>query len=239
MAARKPSERSHGGGGDDVPDLNLVPIMAIMVILIPMLIYMFTFHTIKVQQVMAPREGTGAKKTQEEKQKKPLNLTVTIKKGTGFLLQWEEDIEQSTKESPIIGLVTVDATKWCDTENDGKGMLQGCENQNGVCTCYDFPTLHTKLVEMKTRFPTTEKDEKGNPKHDPLNVTADKSVPWSIVSRTIDAATCRLTADQFGSLQEYRDARPKKGGMFKIKGLEDEVEMCEALYPRVVFALTD
>jgi len=88
MAARKPSERRHGSV-DEVPELNLVPIMAIMVILIPMLIYMFTFHQIRVQRVMAPRRGTGAQKTKEEKKEKELNLTILIKKDRGFQVTWE------------------------------------------------------------------------------------------------------------------------------------------------------
>ena len=39
--ARKPSDRAHG---EEVnADLNLVPIMAILIILIPVLLYAFTF----------------------------------------------------------------------------------------------------------------------------------------------------------------------------------------------------
>ena len=62
--ARKPSERAHG---EDVEaELNLVPIMAILVILIPVLLYAFTFFEVKVQAVAAPRLGP-AKKTEKNK----------------------------------------------------------------------------------------------------------------------------------------------------------------------------
>jgi hypothetical protein len=37
----------------------------------------------------------------------------------------------------------------------------------------------------------------------------------------------------------YMTAKPKKGETVKIKGVDDPVEMCEALFPNVVFAMTE
>ena len=81
--------------------------MAIMVILVPMLIYMFTFHQIKVQRVTAPRRGTGAKKAKEEQKEKPLNLTVIIlnKKEKGFKLTWDETLMTEQQSTPLIPMV--------------------------------------------------------------------------------------------------------------------------------------
>ena len=76
--ARKPSQRAHAGK-EEVPELNLVPIMAILVILIPVLLFAFTFFEIRVQAVAAPRLGPSAKnKKDNDEEKKPLNLTVLI-----------------------------------------------------------------------------------------------------------------------------------------------------------------
>lgn len=61
----------------DAPaEINLVPFMGIMIILVPMLLYMFSFHIIRVQQVAAPRRGNGQS---IDNQPQPLNLTVQIR----------------------------------------------------------------------------------------------------------------------------------------------------------------
>ena len=55
--ARKPSDRSHFVETEG--EINLSPIMSILVILIPMLLLLFNFHEIKVQAVAAPKVGSG------------------------------------------------------------------------------------------------------------------------------------------------------------------------------------
>jgi biopolymer transport protein ExbD len=143
VAARKPSDRRHGGD-EEIPDLNLVPIMAIMVILIPMLIYMFTFHQIRVQRVMAPRRGTGAKKANEEKKEKELNLTIVIKRNQGFALTWEQALMDGTQTSDLIKMRTFQGEQeaYCGDPSDPDAERhQGCEFVNGVCQCYDFPAF--------------------------------------------------------------------------------------------------
>ena len=74
--ARKPSDRAHGESEE--PELNLVPIMAILVILIPVLLYAFTFFEVKVQAVAAPRLGPAqkSKKQDDEDKKKPPAATL-------------------------------------------------------------------------------------------------------------------------------------------------------------------
>jgi biopolymer transport protein ExbD len=240
MAARKPSERRHGAGDAEIPDLNLVPIMAIMVILIPMLIYMFTFHQIKVQRVMAPRRGTAAKKPQDEQKQKELNLTIMIKGGRdastwrGFQLTWEEQLMQGENQSPLIPLVAVDAENCGDQDDpEGDAAAQGCGWQPGGCMCFDFRALYNALVEKKDRFSTAEKPEKR------VNITADLDIPWGVVSRAIDAATCRLEQPAYATFSDYATAKPKAGELVEVPGVDDPLQMCEELFPNVVFAMAD
>jgi len=235
MAARKPSDRRHGGE-DEVPELNLVPIMAIMVILIPMLIYMFTFHQIKVQRVMAPRRGTGAAKAKEEKKEKELNLTILIKKDKGFRLTWEQALMPETQSLPLIAMRKVD-DKYCGDPNDQEQdpRAQGCWPRAEGCLCFDFAALYNELVKKKEAFSPAgkEKQEKR------VNITADSSVTWEVVSRTMDAATCRLEQDSYTEFESYISAKPKKGEMVKVRGVDDPVQMCKPLFPNIVFAMAD
>ncbi len=236
MAARKPSERRHGSGEEPEASVSLIPVMAIMVILVPMLIYMFTFHQIKVQRVMAPRRGTGAKKTQEEKKDKELNLTILIKRDRGFQLSWEEALMTDTQQAPLLPMRQA-KEEYCGNANPGPGekdsRAQGCWRRAEGCYCYDFVALYNELVAKKQKFSTAEKPEKR------VNITADLDVPWEVVSRTMDAATCILAQDRYESFDEYIVAKPKKGDAVKVPGLDEPVELCEQLFPNVVFAMAE
>ena len=53
--AKKPSLRKHGE--IVIEEVNLTPIMSILVILIPMLIYAFNYNEMAVQEVSLPKTG--------------------------------------------------------------------------------------------------------------------------------------------------------------------------------------
>ena len=249
MPARKPSDRRHGGD-DDVAALNLVPIMAILVILIPMLIYMFNFSEIKVQRVMAPRRGTGSKTTKETKEK-PLNLTVMIKGTNGFALTWEEALMPDMQRLPVIPMRQADS-KYCgDPDKPEDNRRHGCWYRPEGCFCYDFPQLYNELVKLKNRFSKPEKPERR------INLTANSDVPWEVVSRTMDAAHCMLEEQAYQDFESYMAAPPKLGVFTctasKTKHQYDElpddgectkdgtavVRLCKELFPQVVFAMAD
>jgi biopolymer transport protein ExbD len=266
MAARKPSERSHGGG-DDVAELQLVPILAIMVILIPMLIYMFTFHQIRVQRITAPREGTSTGKKNAQK-KKPLNLTVKVLKD-GFGITWEDELGDASgdKMRKVIPLKTFEAG--CGPT--GKSLVQGCTDLQGAgCKCFDFATLYKRVHALKKKYSTPKEPEKR------INLTAGDDVPWRVLSPVIDAVSCvrsyvetdqdnkvengpdkrgepfgqRGLSDYFmtnrGKDSGWKGSRPKypydaanKLIMNKVPGMDQKVALCEPLFETVVFVMTE
>ena len=128
--ARKPSERAHGS--DVTADLNLVPIMAILIILIPVLLYAFTFFEVRVQAVAAPRLGPSQKKKKDdEDQKKPLNLTVLVTKD-GFALKQQAELTDEP-EPPI---------------PKRSFMIKGKEIVE-----YDYPALYSRVRQKKIEHP--------------------------------------------------------------------------------------
>lgn len=128
--ARKPSERAHGD--EAVEELNLVPIMAILIILIPVLLYAFTFFEVKVQAVAAPRLGPSkAKKKDDEEKKKPLNLTVLVTKD-GFALKQQAELTDEP-EPPIPKRTFV---------VKGKEFVD-----------YDYPALYNRVRQKKIEHP--------------------------------------------------------------------------------------
>ncbi len=107
-------------------DLNLTPIMGLMVILIPIILFMYNFFEVKVQAVAAPRLGSGAAKPQDgQDEKKPLNLTVHIGKN-GFAIKIQEDL----MVEPIPPIP--------------KRAYDGFEGED-----YDYPALYGKLRTYK------------------------------------------------------------------------------------------
>jgi biopolymer transport protein ExbD len=112
----------------DMGELNLTPIMALLVILIPVLLFAFSFFEVKVQAVSAPRLGP-TKSTKDPKKEKPLNLTVQIT-SKGFNLTQDKEFT-TAPEKPIY-----------------KKRFAGEDRDE-----YDYPSLYSRLVAKKNQYP--------------------------------------------------------------------------------------
>jgi biopolymer transport protein ExbD len=106
-------------------ELNLIPIMGLMVLLIPMVLFLYNFFEVKVQAVAAPRLGSAAQKKPDDDAKKPLNLTVHISK-SGFQIKIQEDL----MVEPIPAIP--------------KRVFTGMTEEE-----YDYPALYTRLRTFK------------------------------------------------------------------------------------------
>ncbi len=126
--ARRPSDRRHGE--EELEEVNLIPIMSILCILIPVLILAFNFFEVSIQQVAAPK--VGKPKEQKEKQDKPLQLTVVID-SKGFSIKQNSELV-TEKEKPI------PKHEYQTEEGDSKRD-------------YNFPELYRRLREIKKNFP--------------------------------------------------------------------------------------
>ena len=75
------------------PRINLTPIMSILVILIPVLLFAFNFFQLSIQTAHAPRSGPGGGKT-------PTRLTVLVT-GKGFAVMGESERSPRTQGHAI------------------------------------------------------------------------------------------------------------------------------------------
>lgn len=206
--ARKPSMRHHAIG--ELEDVNLVPIMSVLVILIPMLLYAFTFFEVTVQAVAAPKMGTGKSAQKETDQKRPLNLTVLVS-ADGFLVKYDDGGARGMGDEGA----PIKKVEFPPDELHGNLPYKD----------YDYPELHNRLQQMKERFP----DELQ------VNIGAEMNIPWYIIARTIDAARLKLQGAPFQGderMVAYAKATPvtlKKGG---------ETEPVH-LFPSVVFVVAE
>lgn len=126
MAGSKRGKR----GDTELGELNLVPIMALLVVLIPVLLFAFNFFEIKIQAVSAPRMGSGQTK-QKDPDKKPLNLTVLIT-SDGFVIK--KQAELTAEPEPKIFKTTFDV--------EGRSVEE-----------YNYPALYNRLVQIKKQYP--------------------------------------------------------------------------------------
>ncbi len=117
MSSRKSRRTQH-----PVPAVSLVPFMAIMVILVPMLIYIFSFHIIRVQRVQAPRRSVCTTGCDQPKQ---LELTVLVRRARGFEITWQRELMPEKQTLPLIAMV-------------------GGE--------YDYDTLRSRLSALKSEL---------------------------------------------------------------------------------------
>lgn len=140
------------------------------------------------------------------------------------MVSWDAALLPDRQRLPILSMSQV---------NDPECAAQGCQPRAEGCYCYDSPSLYTELVKMKARGLVGETPESR------LNITADMEVPWGVVSRVIDASNCILEAPEYNDFGTYTQAKAMEGDLIRVPGVDDPVQLCKTLFPRVVFAMTD
>ena len=174
-----PSSKAHGV--PDIPgEVDLKPVMGLIVILIPLLLYSFSFFTIKIQPVMAPKTGSAAPGSESgDKDKKPLNLTVVVGTTRGFAIKMDAEVV-----GPANADITIPKKMFKDPET-GKRILE-----------YDYPALYQKLYEIKQKF----KEEKT------IHITAEPNIRWQVIARVMDTSMFILKKKKFKDLEDFATA---------------------------------
>jgi biopolymer transport protein ExbD len=172
--ARKPSERRHGEEPDN--DLNLIPMMNLICLLIPFLLLSAEFIKIAVINVSSPQLGGGPSVTSQQKEKEekqPLNLTIAITDqgftiaGSGAVLGAED-----SGGGPTIAL----------KERYDKDLRKNVMD-------YDYPALTKKLDDIKKIAPDETQ----------VILSAEPDIEYNVLIKTMDAS--RETKDEEGGVK--------------------------------------
>lgn len=205
MAKRKPSERRNFK--EEGMELNLVPMMNLVSILIPALLISAAFIEISVINVAAPAIGSAPQQEQQpdKPDKPPLNLTVTITDkgytvaGSGGVLGGEQVAgeEQTGPTIPIIQK-TMDCSRYLDTVPPPRSKNKSggpCLKPDDTRTfwVYDVDALTRKLVEVKDAFP----DERR------IIIAAEQDIEYETITDVMDAS--RDVKDPGGETRELFD----------------------------------
>lgn len=202
-----------GRGSDDgqeTEELNLVPFMNMVVVLIPMLLLSVVFLKVGTINITSPELSTGPEKTKPKKKKeKKLNLTVAVgeeglrigttdgilppkgdcpKKGPTLCLRKEIDVEQKVKQARAKFKEGTDPAK-----QEGQKLLEEVES------AYDWMRLYNQLRELKEGFP----DETV------VKLSASPGIPYNLLVRTMDVARYKLPEKEYKNREKFWNAEPK------------------------------
>lgn len=199
MAIRRGSEV-------DLGEPDLIPIMSIMCILIPMLIYSFVFFEVKVQEVSMPKYGGGSAGGAQM-----LNLTVVVGRD-GFVVKVQEGA--NAKETREIKKATFTSCR------DGEEVECNCTGPE--FEDYNYPELYQVVRALKRQhFPDQNSINF-------LTLADDKDfIPFKVYARTIDAVRAELAlakkpdepVESFANLCHYqRSVTYMKEGAAAVEG---------------------
>ena len=173
---------------DKIEDLNLVPIMNLVVCLIPMVLLGMSLVKIGFVNVNAPKFGMGAA-APEDTDEKPLNLTIAIAADGYRLTASGADINS------IMGLPPLDPT---DPAAAAAAAAAGPTiPKKGEL--YDYVDLYNKLVAIKKQFPNESI----------VNMTAERDTHFMYLIGTMDVMRVHLEAETYDDLDSFKAATPK------------------------------
>jgi hypothetical protein len=209
---------------EQVEDINLIPIMNLVLCLIPLVLFKTQLVKIGMINVSAPKVGPASTKPQEEdKDKKPLGLTVALSKD-GFLLK----------------ATGADLSTVFEGQGDASGVkipmkADDYSNKDGdvkKVTTYNYIELYKKLLTLREMY----EDDKL------LTLTAEPELEFKFLIRTMDIVRYQFADDvKMNTIAELSEAANNS----KYKRVEEEGEEGDAqatstykpLWDQVTFAI--
>jgi biopolymer transport protein ExbD len=153
----KPSDRRRSKSQEDI-ELNLLPFMNLMTLLIPFLLASAQFVTLAVIDSSLPAIGAPKTTTEQKDDKPPLNLTVGIT-GEGFTVAGSAAVlgggtggpaaVADKSSAPTVGKTSDDA--YCRKSQCGSSPE--CQHET---PCHDYKALKELIVQVKDEYPDEE-----------------------------------------------------------------------------------
>lgn len=209
---------------ETVEDINLIPIMNLVLCLIPAVLFKTQLVKIGMINVSAPSFGPSSSKPKDDKEEKPLGLTVALSK-EGFLLK-----ATGANLFEVLGLTA-------DGEASGvkipkkKDIFSSSKGGDVDVIEYDYVMLYDYLSRIKDTY----KDEKL------LTLVADPDLEFKYMLRAMDVVRFRFEATKFANIKDMSEA----AASFKYKKVKEEVtgddgktktvEAYEPLWDQVTF----
>ena len=207
------AKRKKKGVSDKIEDLNLVPIMNLVVCLIPIVLFGMSLVKIGVINVNTPKFGMGQSAPAED-DKKPLGLTIAIGKD-GFILK-----ATGANLNDILGIPAEQPANPEDAAVSSGIKIAKAKD------LYDYLDLYAKLKTIKKQFP----------EESIVNLTAEADTDFKHIITTMDAIRYDLENDRYENIKAFADANR----VYERKVVDGkDVEVAKLLWPDVVFAMAN
>lgn len=198
-------KRTRRAEHEEPQELNLAPIMNLVVILIPLLLLSAVFVSVSVINVSTPKLISPAPvKAPEEEQTQRLTVAIGHE---GFFVGTQEGTYQP--QSQCGGATLCLAQPEGDLRQEFKraaALIERGERQAGeeVMTLatdrYDWRQLYNTLVELKSK----------NPHINTLYISADPALPYAALVRLFDVSRNKLGKDRYESVASFAQARERR-----------------------------
>lgn len=203
--------RQRRGEKEETPELNLAPIMNMVVILIPLLLLSVVFLQVGVINITAPKLSISNKsEPTPPPEEQPLNLTVAIgAKGFNIAATGANLPEQPG--CPVPGPTICLEDKSVDvgeTFKDARDKLTAGQMSAGEASldkalgAYNWVELYNTLSKIKKEYP----------EETVIKLSADPDIPYAAVVRVMDVARFRLVKDTYSKSSELWTAEYRKSG---------------------------
>ncbi len=193
---------------EEQEDLNLAPIMNMVIILIPLLLLSVVFLKVGVIDVSTPLLTTGensepAPEVPEQK------LTVTIST-SGFQIATRTGVVPASGSCPATGpsvCLRASAPDLGASFRQASRHLEAGEHREGhevleaAVSGYDWRALYNELSRLKRE----------NPEVRELHIAADPNIPYAAIVRLFDVARTRLEHDEYADAQAFWSASRRPG----------------------------
>lgn len=181
---------------DEETELNLTPMLNMVLILIPLLLLSVVFMEITIIKISMAQQAQGV--PQEEPEEPPKRLQLWISKD-GFAIY-----KNGEPVPPISG---------CEGRTGGMTIcnLSGVAEDERDVKKYDWRGLYNELIRIKT--------EQGFMEHRRLEIVAGSEITFDVIVKAMDHARTQRSTDGQGeqgvvlnSEAEYLDAKPLYSG---------------------------
>jgi biopolymer transport protein ExbD len=198
----------------EVQDLDLVPIMNMVMILIPLLLLSVVFEQMGVINVSAPKLAVGpVDQDPTPPENPPLQLTIGIFT-SGFNIAATNKVKEPVSGCPekgatvcirkgkdvaaLLGEVKSRRDRFDQTGNRDF-ITQSDEKVVEATEAYDYRKLYNLLVEIKKAYP----------EETVVNLGADPDIPFEIIVKTMDTVRFKLESSSDGGTFESEEAFSK------------------------------
>lgn len=198
-------------------ELNLAPIMNMVVILIPLLLLSVAFVSVSIIEIQSPRLcACSASGVLGEDASPPLNLTVSMQE-RGFHVSAQGEslpaLAGCPADGPTICLLDPGASSH-EPFARARTLLERSRTERGfteleeAVMLYDWRRLYNTLASLKQAHPAEHV----------IHVSASSSIPHTAVIRLMDVARIRLQRDHYEDRVAFWKAAPGRGEQGELFG---------------------